>query len=272
MTHGTMHGIRGTSGNLAVHGRDDSGAGRADGTGADSAEVGGRGAIGVFLRDSRAAAGLSQRELASRSGLSLETIREWERGDCMPSLDKFQIACTVIGVDPGPYANGLRHSNASGYHAQQRVERQRVGLLLLEARRKAGATPEMVRRAGVLHRRLRSIEGGYSWPALAEVEILRACYRMPNLLPGYTRVGASGCVKMPGSRRSLRTASLPENMAAKVSFPVRRGSVWHRNGSRVMVECDATAGDRIRFRPLPDGEMKITSWATFMERYAEVGA
>jgi transcriptional regulator with XRE-family HTH domain len=358
MTHGTMHTIRGTGGNPAIHGGDDAGASRADGAGADSAQLGGRGAIGAYLRLSRETAGLTRRQLSERAGITTDIIISWENNVNRPTRQRFEALCNVLRVSPYPWAESLRNSYGTDSFAEYRQKRTELADELRMARRAAGITPAQLRVHGVSPQRLTKIECALSWPTETEVEAMRECYRRRDLAPGYKRVepkmherARAGQRRLPltpdekraavkggeymrrhrlASRMTIRAASKAvgvvhsvyehwehgkarptsenleraasvlgftvadyhraagtpqrsaEDYAAALSaddrtatapvFPVKRGSVWSRNGRTVVVEFDADFGDRVRYRPQGDGEMMVTSWQTFMARYAEVGA
>ena len=54
--------------------------------------------IGEFVKSSRRAAGLTQKEFAMRSGLGLRFVRELEQGKESVRLDKVNIALAMFGM------------------------------------------------------------------------------------------------------------------------------------------------------------------------------
>lgn len=58
--------------------------------------------LGMFIRDQRKRAGLTQEEFALRSGLGLRFIRELEQGKQTVRLDKVNQALKMFGHIAGP--------------------------------------------------------------------------------------------------------------------------------------------------------------------------
>lgn len=58
------------------------------------------GPIGPRLRAARAAAGLSQTQLAARLGVTQQMISKVERADATPPLDTIAAYAAAIGADP----------------------------------------------------------------------------------------------------------------------------------------------------------------------------
>src|SRR5262249_55552379 len=54
--------------------------------------------FGVQLRSAREAAGLSQRELADKSGIALDSIQNWEQGRTNPRLPALSVLAAALGV------------------------------------------------------------------------------------------------------------------------------------------------------------------------------
>ena len=50
------------------------------------------------LQKLRKAAGISQAELASRAGVSLDSLRNWEQGRVLPRVDVAATLAAVLGV------------------------------------------------------------------------------------------------------------------------------------------------------------------------------
>lgn len=56
--------------------------------------------VGGRLRELRAAAGLTQEELAGRAGVSLAAVRNYEQGKREPSWRAFLDLCKALGAEP----------------------------------------------------------------------------------------------------------------------------------------------------------------------------
>lgn len=60
--------------------------------------------MGVFfgdrIRDARKAAGLTQRQLAERLGVSNTSISNWEKGLSRPDADMIQKLCVILSLQP----------------------------------------------------------------------------------------------------------------------------------------------------------------------------
>jgi transcriptional regulator with XRE-family HTH domain len=54
--------------------------------------------FGKRLRELRAAAGLTQTQLAERAGLSLKGVAQWERGEREPGWSSILAICKALGV------------------------------------------------------------------------------------------------------------------------------------------------------------------------------
>jgi transcriptional regulator with XRE-family HTH domain len=63
--------------------------------------------FGQRLRDLRAAHGVSQDELARRTGIHPTAIGRFERGDREPRLSSILRLARGLGVEPGELVNGL---------------------------------------------------------------------------------------------------------------------------------------------------------------------
>jgi transcriptional regulator with XRE-family HTH domain len=55
-------------------------------------------AFGQRLQELRKAAGMSQTELAARSGTAIDTLRKWEQGRTLPSIEAAARLATALGV------------------------------------------------------------------------------------------------------------------------------------------------------------------------------
>ena len=58
--------------------------------------------IAEFIKTSRRAAGLNQKEFAIRSGLGLRFVRELEQGKESVRMDKVNIALAMFGMEAVP--------------------------------------------------------------------------------------------------------------------------------------------------------------------------
>lgn len=56
--------------------------------------------IGDRIRDARKAAGLTQRQLAEKIGVSNTSISNWEKGLSRPDPDTIQYLCWALNVEP----------------------------------------------------------------------------------------------------------------------------------------------------------------------------
>lgn len=73
--------------------------------------------MGVFfgdkIRDARKAAGLTQRQLADRLGVSNTSISNWEKGLSRPDADMIQKLCCILSLDPN-YFYGTENTPGAG--------------------------------------------------------------------------------------------------------------------------------------------------------------
>ena len=71
--------------------------------------------MGVFfgdrIRDARKAAGLTQRQLADRLGVSNTSISNWEKGLSRPDADMIQKLCSYLSLQPN-YFYGTENAPA----------------------------------------------------------------------------------------------------------------------------------------------------------------
>lgn len=58
--------------------------------------------IGIFIKQNRKAAGLTQKEFALRSGLGLRFVRELEQGKETLKMDKVNQALAMFGMEAVP--------------------------------------------------------------------------------------------------------------------------------------------------------------------------
>lgn len=57
--------------------------------------------FGTLVQQARKRAGLTQQELADRTGLHRTTVVNWERGVSVPpNPDAFRAVCYALGIDP----------------------------------------------------------------------------------------------------------------------------------------------------------------------------
>ena len=63
---------------------------------ADTAAL--RARLGRHLRALRVGSGLTLQWIADTVGVTISTVTAWERGTCMPSLDRFPLLADTLGV------------------------------------------------------------------------------------------------------------------------------------------------------------------------------
>lgn len=71
-----------------------------------------------MLRQRRRALGLTQEELASRSGLTTGTIRRTERGSTQPHRGSLVLLCGALGLAADDLNNRLAGQENTGAHAR----------------------------------------------------------------------------------------------------------------------------------------------------------
>lgn len=76
--------------------------------------------IGLRLRRARADKGLTQQELAEKTGLSVAFISRVERGSTHINLKRLSEFCTILGISEGKILNGV--SNADGLFLHEEFE------------------------------------------------------------------------------------------------------------------------------------------------------
>lgn len=92
---------------------------------------------GVVLHQARRQAGLSQKELAARLGVSHSQVESWERGKALPEREKLDQLCAVLGMTPSELILGCWDSDSDKTEEKllelveqtQRLEKQRRTLL-----------------------------------------------------------------------------------------------------------------------------------------------
>jgi transcriptional regulator with XRE-family HTH domain len=78
--------------------------------------------FGERLRAIRRAAGLTQVELAARSGVSQPSISQYEAGDTEPAWSTVAALCRALGVTPDAFWADGRMAGATGAGAPQAGE------------------------------------------------------------------------------------------------------------------------------------------------------
>jgi len=73
-------------------------------------------ALGKALRDARHAAGVSQRQLAIRTGIAAPAISRIENGHESPSFERFAACLTALGFEPAIELRALGGSEADPTH------------------------------------------------------------------------------------------------------------------------------------------------------------
>ena len=76
--------------------------------------------IGLRLRRARADKGLTQQELAEKTGLAVAFISRVERGSTHINLKRLSEFCTILGISEGEILNGV--SNADGLFLHEEFE------------------------------------------------------------------------------------------------------------------------------------------------------
>lgn len=52
------------------------------------------------LKEARVQSGLSVKDVSKRTGMSMDSIRRFERGDSAPNLSKFELLLQVLEIEP----------------------------------------------------------------------------------------------------------------------------------------------------------------------------
>ena len=67
--------------------------------------------FGEWMTATRKRAGLSQKELADRLGVTRQSIGAWEANRFKPALDpaQYQLLCSALGVTPDDLAEAFRN-------------------------------------------------------------------------------------------------------------------------------------------------------------------
>jgi transcriptional regulator with XRE-family HTH domain len=102
---------------------------------------------GQFVREARARAGMTQRALAARAGVSQSLVARIEAGSVDPTFDRllgliracgFDLDIRVVPLDEDAWTLAERGANAS---PDERLDRMLAGVDLLEAGREARGDP-----------------------------------------------------------------------------------------------------------------------------------
>lgn len=72
--------------------------------------------LGAILRDARRGAGISQRQLAIRTGVAAPAISRIENGRESPSFERFTAFMTALGFEPTVQLHELSGSEADPVH------------------------------------------------------------------------------------------------------------------------------------------------------------
>ena len=72
--------------------------------------------LGRILRDARRRAGVSQRQLAVRTGIAAPSISRIENAHESPSFERFTACLTALGFEPGVELRKLSGSEADPVH------------------------------------------------------------------------------------------------------------------------------------------------------------
>lgn len=62
--------------------------------------------IGKFIAQKRKEAGLTQKQLAERIGMSDKSVSKWERGICLPDVSVYLELCSILGISINEFLAG----------------------------------------------------------------------------------------------------------------------------------------------------------------------
>jgi transcriptional regulator with XRE-family HTH domain len=143
--------------------------------------------LGVLIKDARLAAGKSMKDCAAATGVSIERVRAFERGEKPPSLPEVEVLAFFLNA---PLEHFWSQESRSG-DLEKRVEssnlhrlvplRQRIlGVLLKKARTDAGLSLKaLAESVGITTRRLKSYETGEKPIPLPELEGMASPLGLP---------------------------------------------------------------------------------------------
>lgn len=83
---------------------------------------GGSPPLGRILRDARLRAGVSQRQLAVRTGIAAPSLSRIENAHESPSFERFTACLTALGFEPGVELRKLSGSEADSVHLAAEAE------------------------------------------------------------------------------------------------------------------------------------------------------
>ena len=78
------------------------------------------------LRHSRESAGLSQMELCRRSGISIDSLRNWEQGRVLPRIDAVVKLAIALGVSVDVLVKGMEDDLATAPETKSKARKQRT--------------------------------------------------------------------------------------------------------------------------------------------------
>ena len=64
--------------------------------------------LATYIRSRRKNIGLTQKELAEKVGVSMNTVARWERGETEPSFSDFLRVCVVLGINPLDFMESVK--------------------------------------------------------------------------------------------------------------------------------------------------------------------
>ena len=70
--------------------------------------------LATYIRSRRKNLNMTQKELAEKVGVSMNTVARWERGETEPSFSDFLKLCAVLGMNPMDFMDIQKTSDIPG--------------------------------------------------------------------------------------------------------------------------------------------------------------
>ena len=64
--------------------------------------------LAAYIKSRRKNINLTQKELAEKVGVSMNTVARWERGETEPSFSDFLRVCEVLGINPLDFMESVK--------------------------------------------------------------------------------------------------------------------------------------------------------------------
>ena len=64
--------------------------------------------LATYIKSHRKNIGLTQKELAEKVGVSMNTVARWERNESEPSWSDFIKVCVVLGMNPLDFMESVK--------------------------------------------------------------------------------------------------------------------------------------------------------------------